>query len=473
MRVARRIPRRIRLDRIRERAQTAQQAQVPGKEALAELFPERAYQELNRGQLEVGEGHSLHWRTYGNPAGAPALVLHGGPGAGCTLTQARFFDPNAFFVVLVDQRGCGSSVPLASTSDNLTENLVSDLELLRQHLGLSSWLLFGGSWGTTLALAYARRFPRRVWGMVLRGICLFSRREIAWLHGDPAADESADVDPPGASFFFPGAWRMYLAPLSPEERKAPLKSHYLRLRDGDKKTRESSSDAFFKWVMSPYQGVIVPPDSPPAFHINYYEQVDDDTVVPFNLPGSEDAEQSNGDTKAEAQKEGNEAEANSEGGGEEKKVDTGTDYRYSGSQAHALVELHYSYHQGGELQDEPLLESAEQGAFDGIPAIGLQGTVDMVTPPQTAYELSARWEDMALYVLPNTGHPQYDVYLKDAQLRSLQSMYQEVYLEGRGPQMHEKSGQQPKSKKGGGTTSSSSKRSKSGKKSGNTSSSRE
>lgn len=149
--------------RIHAPSAAAEQQQQP---ELNELWPQGAVQQLQEGELDVGDGHTLYFRTYGNPDGAPALVLHGGPGAGCFPAHTRFFNPAKYFIVLFDQRGCGASSPRGRLQSNLTKDLVDDVESLREHLGVNCFLLSGGSWGCALALAYARRFPQHVWGLV-------------------------------------------------------------------------------------------------------------------------------------------------------------------------------------------------------------------------------------------------------------------------------------------------------------------
>jgi proline iminopeptidase len=133
-----------------------------------------------RGMLEVGDGHSLYWEESGNPDGRPVLFVHGGPGAGTSPVHRRFFDPACWRIILFDQRGCGRSRPFAETRANTTWHLVADIERLRHHLGVEAWLLFGGSWGSTLALAYGQAHPRRVTGFVLRGVFLFRPAEVEW-----------------------------------------------------------------------------------------------------------------------------------------------------------------------------------------------------------------------------------------------------------------------------------------------------
>ena len=150
-------------------------------------FPDRrtlypAIEPWRSGRLEVGDGHVLYWEQCGNPDGKPAVMLHGGPGAGCNPDHRRQFDPERFNVTLFDQRGCGRSTPHASLEANTTWHLVEDMEKLRRQVGVESWMVYGGSWGSTLALAYAQAYPERTTGLVLRGIFLFRQKELDWLY---------------------------------------------------------------------------------------------------------------------------------------------------------------------------------------------------------------------------------------------------------------------------------------------------
>src|SRR6195952_87262 len=172
------------------------------------LYPESDPDEI--GFLPVGDGQELYWETSGNPAGKPVVFLHGGPGGGTSAAHRRLFDPEKYFIVLFDQRGCGLSLPHASESpdhlvSNTTWHLVSDIEKLREHLNLERWQVFGGSWGSTLALAYAETHPQRVTELVLRGIFLLRKQEIDWFYQR------------GASALFADAWEEYLAPIPEAE----------------------------------------------------------------------------------------------------------------------------------------------------------------------------------------------------------------------------------------------------------------
>jgi proline iminopeptidase len=173
-----------------------------------------------QGHLPVGDGHVLYWEESGAADGLPVVYLHGGPGAGCAPAYRRFFDPARYRVILFDQRGAGRSTPYASVEANTTAHLVADLESLRRHLGIDRWLLFGGSWGATLALAYGQAHPEAALGFILRGVFLFRRHEVEWfLHG--------------MGRFFPEARRRYVEALPPGERETLLDSYYTRLCDAD------------------------------------------------------------------------------------------------------------------------------------------------------------------------------------------------------------------------------------------------
>jgi proline iminopeptidase len=193
------------------------------------------------GMLEVAGGDHLYWEVRGNPEGKPALVVHGGPGSGCQSWHRRLFDGQAYRVVLFDQRGCGRSRPHASLPDtslaqNTTANLVADMERLRTHLQIERWLVLGGSWGSTLALAYAQAFPERVTELVLFGITTGRQVEFDWLFRG------------GLSRFFPHEWQRLLEALPTEERSGDVVAAYCRrLQHPDASIRESAAHAWCEW----------------------------------------------------------------------------------------------------------------------------------------------------------------------------------------------------------------------------------
>jgi proline iminopeptidase len=203
--------------------------------AAGDFYP--AIRPYSSGYLRVSPVHEIYYEESGNPAGKPVVFLHGGPGGGSDAKMRCFFNPKRYRIVLFDQRGCGRSRPSASLVDNTTWHLVSDIEALRQHLKIERWQVFGGSWGSTLALAYAQKHPERVTELVLRGIFLVRRWELEWFYQDPG----------GAAALFPDLWEHYLAPLSAEERKDCIGSYYKRLTSEDSDTLLEAARAWSIW----------------------------------------------------------------------------------------------------------------------------------------------------------------------------------------------------------------------------------
>ena len=188
-----------------------------------------------QGWLDVGDGHRLYWETCGNADGRPAVFLHGGPGGGCHADHRRLFDPRAFRIVLFDQRGAGRSVPAGSIEANTTAHLVADMEQLRAALAIENWVIVGGSWGSTLALAYAQAFPARVVGLVLRGVFTARRSELDWLYRD------------GASALFPEAWADFIAPIPAGERHDLIAAYHRRLFGPDLDVRRQFARHWCTW----------------------------------------------------------------------------------------------------------------------------------------------------------------------------------------------------------------------------------
>ncbi len=197
------------------------------------LYPE--IQPTRQGYLTVSPLHEVYWEECGNPKGIPAVFVHGGPGAGCDPVHRRFFDPQKYRIILFDQRGCGRSRPHAELRENTTWDLVRDMEQIRELLRIESWLVFGGSWGSTLALAYAQAHPSRVKAMVLRGIFLLRTKEIRWFYQE------------GASFLFPDFWEDYLAPIPGEERGDLVAAYHRRLTSTDPAVRLEAARAWSVW----------------------------------------------------------------------------------------------------------------------------------------------------------------------------------------------------------------------------------
>jgi proline iminopeptidase len=202
------------------------------------LYPE--IEPNDRGMLDVGDGNLVYWETCGNPDGKPAVVLHGGPGSGCTPGWRRYFDPGAYRIVLFDQRGCGRSTPHAADPNvdlaaNTTQHLITDIELLRRHLGIERWLVFGGSWGSTLGLAYAQAHPERVSQIVLFSIATTTRREVEWVTRDMGR-------------IFPAEWARFRDGVPEGDRDGSLVDAYSRLlQDPDPAVRERAARDWCTW----------------------------------------------------------------------------------------------------------------------------------------------------------------------------------------------------------------------------------
>ena len=192
--------------------------------------------EANRtGMLPVSKPHTVYWEESGNPKGKPVVFVHGGPGGGTEPTYRRLFDPKAYRIILFDQRGCGKSTPHASLEDNTTWHLVADMGAIRQHLGIERWQVFGGSWGSTLALAYAEEHPERVTELVLRGIFLMRRKEVLWYYQD------------GANWLFPDEWETFQAPIPAAERGDMVGAYYKRLTGKDEAERLRCAKTWSVW----------------------------------------------------------------------------------------------------------------------------------------------------------------------------------------------------------------------------------
>ena len=197
------------------------------------LYP--SIEPYDQGWLDVGDGHRIYWELCGNPHGKTAIFLHGGPGGGCSPVHRQLFDPKRYRILLFDQRGCGRSTPHASIEANTTWHLVADMERLRTMLGVERWLVFGGSWGSALALAYAETHPDRVTELVLRGIFTLRRSELLWYYQS------------GASWLFPEKWEHFIAPIPAEERGDLIAAYHRRLTQGDRASQIEAAKAWSIW----------------------------------------------------------------------------------------------------------------------------------------------------------------------------------------------------------------------------------
>jgi len=203
------------------------------KDLITWLYPDLT--PYNTGFLKVSGGHTIYYEESGNPKGKPAVFVHGGPGGGTNPKMRRYFDPEKYRIILFDQRGCGKSTPYASLEQNTTWDLVADMEALRNELKIQKWLVFGGSWGSTLALAYAEKHPASVTELVLRGIFLLRKKEIDWFYQG------------GCDSIFPDKWEPYWNHIPADERKDMVAAYYRRLTSPDENVRSEAAKVWSVW----------------------------------------------------------------------------------------------------------------------------------------------------------------------------------------------------------------------------------
>ena len=200
---------------------------------MRELYP--AIEPYHSGFVQVSDIHTIYYEEAGNPQGKPIVFLHGGPGGGIEPLYRQYFDPALWRIVLFDQRGAGKSTPYADLRENTTWDLVEDIEKLRRHLGLDTWAVFGGSWGSTLALAYSETYHERCTGLILRGIFMLRKKELLWYYQE------------GSSFIFPDAWEEYVKPIPAAERGDMIAAYYKRLTSADPHVRLQAARAWSIW----------------------------------------------------------------------------------------------------------------------------------------------------------------------------------------------------------------------------------
>ncbi len=203
---------------------------------MRDLYP--PIEPFHSGRLQVSDLHTIYYEQAGNPDGKPVVFLHGGPGGGINASYRQFFDPKQWRIVLFDQRGCGNSTPHAELRENTTWDLVSDIERIREHLGIDRWVVFGGSWGSTLSLAYSQTHPDRCKGLILRGIFLLRQKELLWFYQE------------GCSYIYPDAWESYLEPIPPEEQHNLIAAYYKRLTSPEAEVRMQAAKAWSVWEAS-------------------------------------------------------------------------------------------------------------------------------------------------------------------------------------------------------------------------------
>lgn len=298
---------------------------------------------FRRYRLKVSDLHELYVEESGNPEGAPVVFLHGGPGGGSDPVHRRFFDPQRYHIVLFDQRGAGKSTPHACLEENTTWHLVEDIERIREHVGVERWHVFGGSWGSTLALTYAATHPERVLSLCLRGIFLLRESEVRWFYQE------------GANHLFPDAWERYLAPIPKEERDDLVAAYHRRLTCDDEATCLAVAQAWSVWEGSTSRLLI-----------------DEGLVARCAAP----------------------------------------DFAL----ALARIEAHYFVNRGFFEEDGWLLTQVDR--FRHIPAVIVQGRYDVVCPMRSAWDLSRRWPEAELVVVPDAGHASSEPGIVDALVRA-------------------------------------------------------
>jgi len=306
------------------------------------------------GMLEVDAPHRLYWELSGNPEGVPVVFLHGGPGAGTAPAYRRFFDPQTYRIVLFDQRGAGRSAPEADLTNNTTAHLVADIEALRRHLGIERWTVFGGSWGSTLALAYGEAHPERCIGFILRGVFLFSQEEVEWFIGSSEGNAGTK----GMGWFFPEAHRAFANHIPASERGDLLTAYYQRLISPDPAVHKPAAAA---WCA--------------------YENACS-RLIPSGKNGRPEA---------------------------------GADQYYAGALSMARIEAHYMMN-GGFLAPNQLIEGL--GVLAKHPAVIVQGRYDMVCPIATADRLARAWPGAQYRVVADAGHSSMEPGIRAALVRA-------------------------------------------------------
>jgi proline iminopeptidase len=313
------------------------------------LYPE--IETFNKNWLKVSDLHQIYYEECGSPGGVPVVFLHGGPGSGCNATQRRFFDPAHYRIILFDQRGCGRSTPQGETTDNHTDALVADLEKLRNHLNIAKWHVFGGSWGSTLALAYAIKHHAYIWSLTMRGIFLSRPAELQWFLGD-------------VQHFYPEVWQRLLDFLPAPEQTDVLKAYEKRIFSDDLPT---SAAAAIEW--------------------NAFES------AIMRLKPAEAAANNTSQTKA------------AEKTADDLKKESMTEV------ARARVQIHYIVHQCF-IDGAAILAQATTLAH--IPTVIVQGRYDMVCPPQTAWALSRAMPQAEFVIVQDAGHSAMEIGVTSA-----------------------------------------------------------
>ena len=317
------------------------------------LYPE--IEPFNKNSLKVSHLHEIYFEECGSPEGVPVVFLHGGPGSGCNPTQRRFFDPQHYRIILLDQRGCGRSTPQGEVRENTTDDLVNDIETLREHLHIDTWHVFGGSWGSTLALAYALKHAKRVKSLALRGIFLSRTSELKWFLGD-------------VQHFFPEVWHALVSYLPKREQNDVLAAYSKRVFSDDVQVNTAAAvqwNAFESAIMR------LKPTEP----------------IASNNPSAPNIKDSKPKTPEEVQNQSN--------------IEV----------ARARVQIHYIQRQCF-IDGDAMLKAAAK--LNPIPTVIVQGRYDMVCPPQTAWALSRAMPDAEFVMVADAGHSAMEIGVTSA-----------------------------------------------------------
>lgn len=321
-----------------------------------DLFP--PISPLTTKHLDVGDGQSLYMETYGNPDGIPAVFLHGGPGSGCNRDQARIFDPKKYHAILFDQRGSGRSRPKRTLYNNTTQHLISDMEFIRRTLSIDKWAVVGGSWGSTLAVAYAEQYPKRVSGMLLRAIFLGTLEETKWAFRT------------GPQTFHPDLWAKFTNLLPRTHKQNPIPAFGKLLENPDPRVHVEASQAWSQFERA-LSSLVPAPITLPATLSTRVKRVEETTP---NTP---------------------------------------------------FLEWHYIKN-NWFLDPGQLMREARH--LTGIPGILIQGRYDMLCPPTTAYDLSKRWQEAELRIIPSSGHSAAEPRIRTELIRATTDLAERVIL---------------------------------------------
>lgn len=322
--------------------------------------------------LKTGTIHDVYYEMCGNPKGAPVVFLHGGPGSGCNPTQRRFFDPAHYCIILIDQRGCGRSLPQGETLNNTTDDLLQDIDAIREALGFTSWLVFGGSWGSTLALGYALKFTERVNGLILRGIFLSRPQELNWFLGD-------------ITHFYPDAWQALIDYLPKEAQQNVLQAYHDLVFSDDAKV---SVPAAAQW--NAYENAIM-------------------RLIPADTSHTSTQKSNNNNQDSVYQKPLTTPSLTLEQGLTEV--------------ARARVQIHYIVHDCF-VDGEAMLASCHTLAH--IPTVIVQGRYDMVCPPKSAWDLKQVMPHAEFYMIQDAGHSAMETGITSALVRATEDFKSKV-----------------------------------------------